>query len=106
MKTEVSGSSFNGEIYNYQDLRTYLLSKGHSFKTDTDTEVIVHLYEELGEACVTKLQGMFAFAIWDQRQQVLFWPETASESNRCTITNREGVDIRIRGEGDSCRSGG
>ena len=63
---------FNGEIYNYQELREYLLSKGHVFTTETDTEVIVHLYEELGEACTEKLRGMFAFAIWDDRQKILF----------------------------------
>jgi asparagine synthase (glutamine-hydrolysing) len=63
---------FNGEIYNYQELRTFLQAKGHVFKTQTDTEVIVHLYEEFGEDCVEKLRGMFAFAIWDERQQSLF----------------------------------
>ncbi|MGC2331981.1 MAG: asparagine synthase (glutamine-hydrolyzing) [Candidatus Acidiferrales bacterium] len=63
---------FNGEIYNYQGLRQELLSKGHIFKTQTDTEVIVHLYEEFGEACVEKLRGMFAFAIWDEREKTLF----------------------------------
>jgi asparagine synthase (glutamine-hydrolysing) len=63
---------FNGEIYNYQELRIQLLAKGHVFKSQTDTEVIVHLYEEFGEACVEKLRGMFAFAIWDDRQQTLF----------------------------------
>ena len=62
---------FNGEIYNYQDLRQDLLSKGHVFQSRTDTEVIVHLYEEFGEACVNKLRGMFAFAIWDGRDQTL-----------------------------------
>src|ERR1700674_1176228 len=63
---------FNGEIYNYQELRTFLQDKGHVFKTPTDTEVIVHLYEEFGEDCVEKLRGMFAFAIWDERQKTLF----------------------------------
>src|ERR1700693_28298 len=62
---------FNGEIYNYQDLREDLLKKGHVFRTKTDTEVIVHLYEEYGEAGVQCLRGMFAFAIWDQKQQTL-----------------------------------
>jgi asparagine synthase (glutamine-hydrolysing) len=63
---------FNGEIYNYQELRRYLVGHGHVFKTQTDTETIVHLYEQLGEACVEKLRGMFAFAIWDDRNKSLF----------------------------------
>jgi asparagine synthase (glutamine-hydrolysing) len=63
---------FNGEIYNYQELREFLLSRGHSFRTQTDTEVIVHLYEELGPACVEKLRGMFGFAIWDSHARTLF----------------------------------
>lgn len=63
---------FNGEIYNYQELRQFLLSKGHIFTTQTDTEVIVHLYEELGPECVQKLRGMFAFAIWDGGKRQLF----------------------------------
>jgi asparagine synthase (glutamine-hydrolysing) len=62
---------FNGEIYNYQELRTFLQAEGHVFKTQTDTEVIVHLYEEFGERCVEKLRGMFAFAIWDGRNKTL-----------------------------------
>jgi asparagine synthase (glutamine-hydrolysing) len=62
---------FNGEIYNYQELRHDLQSRGHVFKTQTDTEVIVHSYEEFGEACVEKLRGMFAFALWDERQKTL-----------------------------------
>src|ERR1700688_374793 len=63
---------FNGEIYNYQELRGWLLTQGHKFKTQSDTEVIVHLYEELGEGCVERLRGMFAFAIWDERERTLF----------------------------------
>ncbi len=63
---------FNGEIYNYLELKQDLEGKGHVFKSRTDTEVIVHLYEEFGEGCVEKLRGMFAFAIWDDRQKLLF----------------------------------
>jgi asparagine synthase (glutamine-hydrolysing) len=62
---------FNGEIYNFEELRDDLLSRGHIFRTRTDTEVIVHLYEEFGPACVERLRGMFGFAIWDERQQTL-----------------------------------
>ncbi len=63
---------FNGEIYNFGELRSFLGAKGHVFKTRTDTEVIVHLYEEFGPACVGKLRGMFAFAIWDAKRETLF----------------------------------
>ena len=63
---------FNGEIYNYRELRTFLLAKGHTLKTQSDTEVIVHLYEELGPQCVEKLRGMFAFALWNENTKELF----------------------------------
>jgi asparagine synthase (glutamine-hydrolysing) len=63
---------FNGEIYNFQELREFLLAKGHVFKTQSDTETIVHLYEEFGPECLKKLRGMFAFAIWDENAKSLF----------------------------------
>lgn len=62
---------FNGEIYNFRDLRKELVSRGHQLRTASDTEVIVHLYEDYGENCVELLNGMFAFAIWDSRQRKL-----------------------------------
>lgn len=62
---------FNGEIYNFQGLRQELVAKGHTFSSRTDTEVIVHAYEEYGPDCVTRFNGMFAFAIWDSRKREL-----------------------------------
>ena len=64
--------TFNGEIYNFQGLRDELESLGHQFHSRTDTEVIVHAYEQWGTDCVRRLRGMFAFAIWDQRHRRLF----------------------------------
>jgi asparagine synthase (glutamine-hydrolysing) len=63
---------FNGEIYNYRELQTILQARGHRFQTNSDTETIVHAYEEFGAACLEQLRGMFAFAIWDERRKQLF----------------------------------
>lgn len=63
---------YNGEIYNYRTLREDLAAKGHTFKTRTDTETILHAYETYGRRCVDYLNGMFAFAVWDMKMQRLF----------------------------------
>src|SRR3989338_6527587 len=61
----------NGEIYNFLELRSDLEKKGHRFKSRSDTEIIVHLYEEYGEDCVKYLRGMFAFGLWDEKKDIL-----------------------------------
>ena len=66
------GLVFNGEIYNYRELRKDLEHRGHKLSTHSDTEVIIHLYEELGPECVHQLRGMFAFSIWDNKERELF----------------------------------
>ena len=63
---------YNGEIYNFQELHRELLAAGHSFRTRSDTECIVHAWEEWGPRCVERFSGMFVFALWDRRQQILF----------------------------------
>lgn len=64
--------TYNGEIYNYREIRKELIAKGFRFKSESDTEVIIHAYEEWGLECLQKFQGMFAFAIWDKRKVCLF----------------------------------
>src|SRR6478752_7528059 len=63
---------FNGEIYNFHEVKKELEARGHVFKTHSDTEAIVHGFEEFGSACVDRLRGMFAFAIWDEKTKKLF----------------------------------
>src|SRR5229473_1175280 len=63
---------FNGEIYNHLSLREQLIARGHSYRTHSDTETIIHLFEEYGRDCVQHLRGMFAFAIWDRNRKALF----------------------------------
>jgi len=74
MSNETGGFflTFNGEIFNYPELRSELEAKGYRFRSQTDTEVVLHAYEEWGEQCVTRFNGMWAFAIWDQRRRQMF----------------------------------
>ena len=67
--------AYNGEIYNFKEIRKDLQSKGHRFHSETDTEVIVHAYEEHGPRCVELFDGMFAFAIWDSKKNPCCWLE-------------------------------
>src|SRR5215471_8366138 len=62
---------FNGEIYNFPTLREELIARGHRFSTHSDTEVIVHLYEDMGSDCIKKLRGMFAIALYDEKRRSL-----------------------------------
>jgi len=64
--------TFNGEIYNFSELRSQLVAAGHKFRSQTDTEVILHGYEQWGDEVVRKLRGMFAFSLWDQRRRRMF----------------------------------
>src|SRR5574340_351304 len=63
--------TLNGEIYNYPEMRLALEARGHAFKTNTDTECILHYYDDEGDACVQRLRGMFAFALWDAKRRRL-----------------------------------
>ena len=73
--TDASGQiwlTYNGEIYNYRDLRRELGNRGYRFRSETDAEVIIYAYREWGRQCLAHFNGMFAFALWDERRQALF----------------------------------
>lgn len=82
---------FNGEVYNFQQLREQLAARGYVFRTRSDTEAIVHAYEEWGPECVLRLRGMFAFAIWDQKRERLFIARDRYGKKPLFICERSGL---------------
>lgn len=81
---------FNGEVYNFQEFRPSLVSRGHKFRSNSDTEVVIHLYEEHGEDCLKYISGMFAFAIWDEKKGSLFCARDRPGKKPFLYTNRNG----------------
>ncbi len=84
---------FNGEIYNYREIRESLEKRGHEFYTNSDTEAIVHLYDEYGADCVDHLRGMFAFAIWDETDKTLFVARDRVGKKPLLYSHRENGDL-------------
>ena len=90
---------FNGEIYNFPELRQELIGRGHQFYTHSDTEVIVHLYEEMGAECVQRLRGMFAIALYDTTRNVLLLARDRLEKATLLCAARGAALLRLRDQG-------
>ncbi len=98
--------AYNGEVYNHGELRAELEAKGHRFRSRTDTEAILHLYEELGPACVERLHGMFALAIWDGRRRELFLARDRVGVKPLVYARvPERAGVRLGGQGDPSAPG-
>lgn len=82
---------FNGEIYNFQQLRDELIAHGHSFRSHSDTETIVHAHEQWGDACVERFRGMFAFALWDAKSERLFLARDRFGKKPLFLLERDGL---------------
>ena len=87
--------TFNGEIYNYRELRAELIAKGHRFATNTDSEVLVHGFEEWQEGLLNRLRGMFGFAIWNIRDNTLFLARDFSESSLCITQSSTAISSML-----------
>lgn len=79
---------YNGELYNTEDLRKELRQRGHQFKSHSDTEVLLHSYMEWKEECIDRLNGIFAFTVWDEKRDLLLRHATGSALNRSFTPNR------------------
>jgi len=95
---------YNGEMYNFPKLRPQLESKGHVFRTNSDTEAIVHLYEDFGEDCVDHIGGMFAFALWDERQGKLLLARDRIGQKPLFYSGRIRLSLWLGDQVDPCAS--